>query len=176
METQAAGLQASAGFTAKFWTFLRHFYGWKECRLLGIVFDCFCSFWYGNVYFILENRVRGVDKQNCCAIMWHQNCSVTVKKTFPHMLANLKLSEENIIYLYQLCCVCVVFLPFSNFFWARFWASNCCWKDDKTSFRSRATHEDNARSRGWVVVFVIFFSLLLHKTSYSVYVNRVRDT
>ena len=41
VETQATGLQASAGFTAKFWTFLRHFYGWKECRLLGIVFRLF---------------------------------------------------------------------------------------------------------------------------------------
>ena len=43
VETQAAGLQASADFTAKFWTVLRHFSSWKEWRLLGIVFDLFFS-------------------------------------------------------------------------------------------------------------------------------------
>ena len=72
-------------------------------ELFSIVFF---SFWYGDVYFILENRVRGENKQNCCAIMKHQNCSVTVKKTFPHMLTNLKLSGEYYLFVPIVLCLC----------------------------------------------------------------------
>ena len=68
METQAAGLQASADFTAKFWTVLHHFYGWKEFRLLGkFCFRLFLQFLIWRCLFYLgKSCSRGRQTQLLC--------------------------------------------------------------------------------------------------------------
>ena len=107
MEPQAAGKQASAGFTAKFWTFLRHFYVWKECRLLGIVFDLFFQvliFWC--LFYLGKSCSRGKETQSLCHHLTSKllcHCG----KNF-QMLASLKLSGE--YYLF----VPAVFVLFSS--------------------------------------------------------------
>ena len=109
METQAAGLQASAGFTAKFSTFLCHFYGWKQCRLLGIAFDLFFQFliWWC-LFYLGKSCSRGRETQLLCHHVTSKLLCYS-EKNFPSHARKFK-TVRRILFI---CTNCAVFVLFS---------------------------------------------------------------
>ena len=142
-------------------------------ELFSIVFF---SFWYGDVYFILENRVRGVDKHNCCAIMQHQNCSLTVEKNVSSHARKFKIVRRILF----ICTNCAVFVLFSFLLVTSFEQDSepAIVAEKMTRLLSEAEPPMRTTQDQEVGLLFLssFFSLLLHRTSCSVYVNRVRNT
>ena len=177
MEPQAAGKQASAGFTAKFGTFLRHFYGWKECRLLGIVFDLFfqvlilwCLFYLG------KSCSRGRETQSLCHHLTSLKLLCYCGKNFPSHARKFKTVRR----ILCICTNCAVFVLFSFLSVTSFEQDSepAIVAEKMTRLLSEAEPPMRTTQDQEVGLLFLssFFSLLLHRTSCSVYVNRVRVT
>lgn len=73
-------------------------------------------------------------------------CSVEQQTSDPNQFFCWSCLKESLIYSFA--CIVHALYYFSCHIWARLRASDHCWQTDKAFVWSRATHEDNSRSRG----------------------------
>ena len=174
METQAAGLQASAGFTAKF----EHFYVismveknvdcWKLFSIVFLIWQC--------LFYLRKSCSRGRQAQ----LLRHHVTSKLLcccEKNFPFIHARKFKTVVRILFI---CTNCAVFVLFSFLLVTSFEQDSepAIVAEKMTRLLSEAEPPMRTTQDQEVGLLFLssFFSLLLQKRSCSVYVNRVRKT